>query len=137
MSRDISQEKYSIWSWFLVHLCKMAISLGFFFIFSKFWFLEFLGANGQKIVQNSKKFCPSRSISQESYIIWLSFMVNVCKMIISPGFFFSFSKFWFFGLLGGGSKKWSKMTRNSVCCISYLGKHTSYDCHLWYAFVKW
>ena len=36
----ISNEPYSIWSWFLVHLCKMMISRGvFFFSFSKFWFL--------------------------------------------------------------------------------------------------
>ena len=57
--------------------------------------------NGQKMVQNDKKICLSHSISQEPYIIWLSFTVHMCKMIISPRVFFSFSKFWFFGLLGG------------------------------------
>ena len=41
---------------------------------------------GQKIVQNYKKFCRSCSISQEPHI-WLSFMVHICKMIISPGAF--------------------------------------------------
>ena len=51
----------------------------------------------QKTVQNDKKFCLSGFISQEPYIIWSSFMVHICKMIISPGFFFfNFSKliFW-------------------------------------------
>ena len=41
-SRATSQEHYSIWSWFLVHLCNMIISSGHFFIFSKFWFFELL-----------------------------------------------------------------------------------------------
>ena len=64
-SHAISQEQYSIWSWFLVHLCKIIISPGLFFIFSKFWFFWFLGGvKGQKIVQNGKKFCLSQSISQ-------------------------------------------------------------------------
>ena len=34
-------------------------------------------------------------------------------------------------------KKLSKTTKNSVCCICYLRNHTSYDCNLWYACVKW
>ena len=55
---------------------------------------------GQKIVQNDKKFCPSHCIFQEQNIMWLSFMVHIWKMIISLGIFVSFSKFWFFGLLG-------------------------------------
>ena len=32
----ISQEQIGIWSWFLVHLCKMMTSLGVFFIVLKF-----------------------------------------------------------------------------------------------------
>ena len=82
------------------------------FHFFQCWFSGSLGVGGrmvkvQKMVQNDKKFCPSCSISQELYyIISLSFMVHMCKMIISPGFLFVclffcfiFSKFWFFGLL--------------------------------------
>ena len=42
------------------------------------------------MVQNDKKLCLLRSISQEPYIIWLSFMVQMCKVIISPGVFFNF-----------------------------------------------
>ena len=40
------------------------------------------------MVKNDKKFCLSYSITQESYLIWLSFMVHICKMIISPSFNF-------------------------------------------------
>ena len=75
---------------------------------------------GQKIVQNDKRFCLSCSISQEPYIIWLSFVIHRWKMIISPGFFSFFSKFWYFGLLvGSDGKKWPKMTKNSF--VPYIG----------------
>ena len=43
LSCAIFQEQYSIWSWFLVHLCKMMISPHDIFIFSKFWFSCLLG----------------------------------------------------------------------------------------------
>ena len=36
VSCAISQGQYSIWSWFLIHLCKMMISPGTFFIVLKF-----------------------------------------------------------------------------------------------------
>ena len=173
-SHTISQEKYSIWSWFLVHLHKMIISPEDFFVFSKFWFFWFLRGKSPKRCPKWQKvvsmmmmmmmmncFCgivdwrkafslissrdhyqrssPSRisdtpwagfepvqnlslsfvewscvvvititpqcqnprSISQEPCIIWLSFMVHICKMIISPVVSFILSKFWFFGFLGG------------------------------------
>ena len=48
-----------------------------------------------------------------------------------------FFKFWFFGLLVGWKvKKWSKMTKNYVCCSTYLRKHTSYDCDFSCTFVR-
>ena len=58
LSCTISQEHYSIWSRFLVHLCKM-ISLGtfFFFIFLKFLFFRLFeggGGKGAKIAQKIK-----------------------------------------------------------------------------------
>ena len=143
------------------------ISPGVFFQFFKILIFHVVrGVKGQKAVQNDKKFCPSRLISQKPYIIWLSFMVHVSKMIISPGSFFIFSKFWFFRLLRGlNRKKWSnffhffkilifrvvrgvgkrakngrkwqkKMTKNSVRCTPYLRNNTSCDCHLWYTFVN-
>ena len=86
----------------------------YFFRFFKILILwVFRGVKVQKVVQNDKKFCPSCSIFQEPYIIWLSFMVRMCKMMISSGFFFIFSKFWFVGFLGGKTAKygwkWNKI----------------------------
>ena len=108
---SVSQEAYIIWLWFLVHMCKMMTSLGPFLIFSKFWFSELLeGVKGQKMAQNDKKFHPSHSVSQESNIMWLWFLVHTCKMIISPLLFFIFSKFWFFGFSGRINGK--KITQN-------------------------
>ena len=76
-----------------------------FFFFSKFWFPELLEVERRawraKMVQNEKKFCLSCSISLESYIIWFSFIVLMCKMIIPRGDFFIFSKFRFSRLLLG------------------------------------
>ena len=88
---------------------------------------------GQKIVQNYKKFCPSCSISQEPHIIWLSFMVHICKMNISGCFSCRFSKFWFSGLSGG--VKGQKNAQNDkffVCHILYFRNYISYDLHIWY-----
>ena len=88
LPRAISQEQCSIWSWSLVHSCKMIVSLGVFFIFSKFWF--------------SVSLCI-----QDLYQRWFWFLVYTCKMVISSAIFFSFSKFCF-GFLGVGQK----MTHN-------------------------
>ena len=87
---SISQEPYVIWLSYMVHIRKMIISSGVFIVFSKFWFSGSIrGVKGQKMVQNDKKLCLLCSISLEPYIIWLSFMVQMCKMIISPGVFFN------------------------------------------------
>ena len=143
LSCSISQELYIIWFSFTVHMCKMIISLGFSFSFFFFSFFKILifqvvrGVKGQKLVQNNKKFCLSHSISQESYIMRLSFMVHICKMIISSGFFFIFSKFWFSGSIGGyKDNRQSRMTKNSVCRALYLRNPTSYDCSLWHTCVR-
>ena len=76
----------------------------FWYICVKWWFLQvffsfcqkldFLGCylgKRAKMAQNDKKFCLSRFISQKPYIMQLSFIVHLCKMIISRHFFF-FSK---------------------------------------------
>ena len=85
------------------------------------------GVKGQITVQNDKKFCLSRFISQEQYIIWLSFMVHLCRMIISPGFAFSFySKFSFFRFFKGIKRQ--KIVQNnkkfglsrSICQEPYI-----------------
>ena len=53
---------------------------------------------GQIIAQNDK-LCLSHSISQEAYIIWLWFLVDMCKMMTCQDAFVIFSKFWFSVLL--------------------------------------
>ena len=48
-SRAMSQEQCSMWSWFLVRVCKIIVAGGVFVIFSKFCFFELLfGVNGLK-----------------------------------------------------------------------------------------
>ena len=137
----------AIWSWFLMHACKMMISCSVFFIFWKCWFYGLLGGEMAKNGLKSQNICLSHSTSQELYIK-LSFMVHMREIIIFSGAFFIFSKFWFCGLIGGWKgKKQSKMTKNSACCSHYLRKHTSCDlylrnhtscdCHLWCTCVKW
>ena len=118
---SISREAYIKWLWFLVHMCKMMISPDAFFIFLKFWFSWLLlgvgvgGVKWQKMAHDDKKLCLSHSISQGMYVIWLCFLVHLCKMIYLA-IFFHFSKFWFFGFLGGGvkGKKWPIITNFSL-----------------------
>ena len=101
LSHTISQEQHSVWS-FSVHYCKIMISPGIFFVFVKFWFFGLLAGKGGKRTKNGPKRQKilSRSISQEPYVIWLLFMVHICKMIFS-GAFFIFSKFLFSGSIEG------------------------------------
>ena len=79
-----SYELYIIWLSFMVQMCKMIISPDafFFFILKKkahgviiLHFLGYEGANRAKSSPKWKKICLLHSISQELYIIWLSFMV--------------------------------------------------------------
>ena len=46
---------------------------------------------GQKIAQNDKTNL-SDSVSQEQYLIWLWFLVQMCEMMLSPAIFFHFFK---------------------------------------------
>ena len=90
-------------------MCKIIISGHFFVVFFLIlifrivrwgwggWGGQFGGGRvkGQKVVQNDTKFCLSRSLSQEPYIIWFdfqSFMVHMCKMI-SSDIFLSFKNY--------------------------------------------
>ena len=71
----------------------------------------------QKMVQNDKKLSPSCCISQEAYLIWLSFMVHMCKMIC-PGVFFNF-KILIFQVVKG--LKGQKMVENiKNFCLLHL-----------------
>ena len=87
----------------------------------------------QKIIQNDKKtLSVTLHISQEPYIIWLSFLVYTRKMVISSGAFFNFWKLQFSGSsVWWKDKKWFKMTKNFVCrtlklCWSCFGQ-TAYN----------
>ena len=80
-----------------------------FFSILKFWFSGLSGLKGQKMAQNDKNSCLSHSVSQEPYIIWLWFLVNMCKMMISPANFFIFQSFDFGVYIG---VKGQKMTWN-------------------------
>ena len=120
LSHFIFWEPYIIWLPFILHLCKMIISLGVFFIFSKFW-------KGQKMVQNDKKLCLLHLISQEPYLILLSFMVHMCKIIISPGIFFHFFKTLIFWVVRG-VKGQKTIQNDKKFCLSqapYLGGEKS------------
>ena len=111
------------------HLQAFFIFLLFYFYFYFYFFIFFRslreggGLKEQKIIQNKKKYCPSRSVYQVPYIILLIFMVLLCKMNNIAWYFFIFSKFWFSGLLEG------KKAKGSVRRAPYLRIHTSYGCH--------
>ena len=115
----ISQEPYIIWMSFMVHLCKMIISPGVFFIFFKIMIFSVVRrVKGQKMNQNDKKFYPSCLISQEPCIIWMSFMVHLCKMIISRGVFFIFFKIMIFWVIRW--VKGQKMNQNDKKILSVM-----------------
>ena len=114
----------------LSFICKTIISPGiffifFFFFFSKFWFSGSLGGEGmvkgQKMAQNDKQFCLSHSVSQELYIMWLWFLVHMCKMMISPAIFVISQNFDFCSFLRG-----IKGQKISVCFALYLRSCRSY-----------
>ena len=111
----------------LWYTCVKWYLQAFFHFFKILIFQVFRVVKVQKIVQNDKKFCPSCSISQELYIIWLLFMVHMCKMILSPGNFFIFSRFWFLGLL------W---VNNYICHAPYLRNCTSSNHDFWCTYTK-
>ena len=137
---------------YLIELLGLLTSLWILKLWHLIWFCSTIlfliyGSLGCYLGKRTKKWpkmtknCLSRFISEELYMVWLSFMVHLCKVMIFPGVFFIFSKFCFSGLLvrggGGGRVKTSpKWEKNSVCCTPYLRNHTSYDFYLWYTCVK-
>ena len=106
---------------FVAHMCKMIISPGVFYFFKFLIFRVVKGVKGQKMVQNDKKFCPMHSSSQEPYIIWLSFMLHISKMIISSGVFFIFFKSLIFWVVRGekGQKK-AQNNKKNLSVIPYI-----------------
>ena len=83
------------------------ISPGVFSYFQSFDFLVCEWGKNAKKAQNDKKLYLLCSTSQESYIIWFSFMVHRCKMV-SPGVFFSFFQNFNFKR-AKDSPKWQKI----------------------------
>ena len=110
----IFPESYIIWSFFLAHTCTV------FFLF----------------FQNFDSWGLSHSTSQELYIIWLWFSVHMSKMMISPVFFFIFSKFWFLGVSRSKRAKNDLKLLISVCHTLCLRNCRSYHQDFWYADVK-
>ena len=97
------------------HLCYTSVKWrylqSFFYFFKVLIFQVVSGVKGQKVAQNDKKFCLS----------WLTshhIVVHNCKMIISSGIFFVFSKCWSFGLLGWSKGKKCPKWQNSF--IAYI-----------------
>ena len=96
-----------------------------FFKISMFWVIG--RVKGIKITQNDKKLWLSHLISQEAYIIWSSFLVHMCKRIISQACFVHFFQILIFRVNSGvKGKTWPKMTQNYGYHTPYLRKHTSY-----------
>ena len=72
------------------------------------------------MTQNNQKFCQLHSISQKPYIIWLPFVVHKCKMISQGIFYFFFSKFWFFELLGVSKDKNGQKWQKNLTFVPYI-----------------
>ena len=111
-------------------------------IFHFFKMLFLWVVKGQKMVQNDKKFCLLCWVSQEPYLIWLLFMVYMCKMIfLGIFFFFHFFKISIFRVVSG--VKGQKVVQNDkkFCLphIPYLRNNTSwfsFMVHMWKVIVS-
>ena len=75
----------------------------------------------------TKNFCLLCSMSQEPSIMWLLFMVQMCKMIICPGVFFNFKT-----VRGLKGQKMAQSEKISACRTLYFKNYISYDLHSWY-----
>ena len=105
-----------------------------------FWYLQMIFFHFFRIlifwVASGKKGKKWPKMTTNCHITYCHLWYTFVKMI-SPLFFFFF-QIWIFWVVRrrGGSKKWSKMTKNYVSRAPYLRSHTLYDCHLWYTRVK-
>ena len=132
-----------IHGWFTVYIWKMYTSEKWYYFrafFSSFhlqvWFSQFSGGwKDKKCPKMTKKSVWHALKFQETciYFMWSSFMVHMCKRIISPGIFFNFWKFSFSGSLGGEGvkgKKWPKMTKE--LCLPHTISQELYIISLWF-----
>ena len=119
---------------FMTQLCKMMISPGIFFLSLIFWVIR--GVKEQTWSKIRKLL--SYSVSLEPYIMWFLFMVHMCKMLISPHYFFIFSKFCFFELggVGGKREKNGPKLEKILSVTLHISGTIHHDIHLWYTCVK-
>ena len=96
---------------FLLHRSKMVISWDVFSIFSKFWFSGLLVGKSAKKAQNNSKFCLSLHISG-TILMWLWFLVHMCKRIFFPAFFWFFQIFDILHFREGEGCKIAKINHN-------------------------
>ena len=118
--RHVLYLRNSIWSWFLVHLCKMVISPSVFFNFFKILFFGIVtGVKWQKIAQNHNKLCLSRFISQEHHTSYDCHLWYTCVKWWYLHVFFSFvQNFDFLGCLGVGVKRAKNSPKWQKLCLS-------------------
>ena len=115
-----------MWSWFLVHMCKMMTSLDVFFYFFKsliFWVVW--GGKRQNMTQNDKKNL-SLTLYLKNHTSYDWFLIHMCKITISPAIFLFFQnsdclglcplfsiKFLFF-------TKWYPFKNLEICFLFHL-----------------
>ena len=96
----------------------------------------------QKLVHAKKfsfaaqKLIHAKISTNKVYIIWLWFLVHMCKMMISPAIFFILYKFWCFRFLGGQKGKNDPKLPISVCHALYPRDCRSYHQYFWHTGVK-
>ena len=122
---------------FDTHMQNDGISRCFFNFFKILIFQVFRGLKDKKWPLNDKKFCQSHSKSQETYLISLWFLMQMCKMNdISSNFFH------FFKILILGGFRGDKRAENDpklpipVCHTLYCKNCRSYHQDFWYTDVK-
>ena len=106
---------YDLHLWYTVMFKRVIFPRIFFFIF--FQNFDFWVVKAQKMALNDRQFCQSHSVSQEPYIVWLWFLVHMCKWWYLQQIF-SFFKILIFWVFRGDkrSKKWPKITNLSMFC---------------------
>ena len=84
---------YDLHLWYTC-MYKRIISPDIFIFFKILLFRIIRGeVKEQKMAQNDKNLCQCHYVSQEPYIIWLWFLVCMCKIMISPANFFILQNF--------------------------------------------
>ena len=87
-----------------------------FFIFFKVCIFSVVReVKEQKMAQNDKNFCLFHSLSQELCLLWLWFLLNMYKIMISPAICFIFQNSDFMVVVffwGGWGVKEQKVTHN-------------------------